>query len=91
MVGLKKHFKLKPSVFSNGMEIITHNYYDKETLSPAIGFEREMSTADPHQDVFRAFKSFRDGFREFNDHTAYEDIGESEAYNLTGKTRTSWT
>lgn len=89
--GVKKHLGLKPSLFSNGMAIITHNYFDKETLKSAYGSESDSSTGDPQGDPMKRFMKFREGFRNFNDHTAYEDIGQTEAYHLTGEPQGRWT
>lgn len=73
-----RYLNVKLSALDQGLEIVTHVYYDKETLMQIYGFAKGSSTR-------RDFKGFCRGFKAYHEHTAYEDVGQDEAHHLSGK------
>ncbi len=79
---LMKYLDVKFSTLDEGLEIVTHVYYDQATLMQAHGFAKGSST---HRD----FNVFCRGFQAYHEHTAFEDVGQDEANHLSGKTECS--
>lgn len=77
-VSIRKYLNLRISDLDAGLDIVTHIYFDTETVMQLFSLEKEPPTLEQ-------FKGFCGGLRSYHEHTAYEDIGQSEPHYLGGK------